>query len=204
MSLPDPRLSAPDARREWRQRRLLVGLAVLFFAPVGVAFYLYYGAAGFSPGHRVNRGALVEPPRELPAEALPLLGGGSTDAHFLQVKWTLLYVDAGGCGETCRRKLYETRQVRIALDRDMTRVQRVFIALGDCCDTEFLSREHPDLITVRAEQADALVTALPEAGTGRVYVVDPHGNLMMYYASDSAPKGMLEDIKRLLKLSHIG
>jgi cytochrome oxidase Cu insertion factor (SCO1/SenC/PrrC family) len=194
----------PDPRRDRRQRRLLVGLAVLFFAPVGVAFYLYYGAAGFSPVHRVNRGALVEPPRELPAEALPLEGGGSTDAHFLEVKWTLLYVDAGACAETCRRKLYETRQVRLALDRDMPRVQRVFVALGACCDTPFLSREHPDLITVRAGSTDALVTALPEAGAGRVYVVDPHGNLMMYYAPESPPQGLLEDMKRLLKLSHIG
>jgi cytochrome oxidase Cu insertion factor (SCO1/SenC/PrrC family) len=204
VSGPDPAVRLPDPQRDRRQRRLLVGLAVLFFAPVAVAFYLYYGAARFSPVHRVNRGALIQPPLELPAEALPLVGGGTTDPHFLEVKWTLVYVDAGDCAETCRRKLYETRQVRLALDRDMTRVQRVFIAEGACCDTPFLSREHPDLVTVRVAPTDALVAALPAAGTGRVYVVDPHGNLMMYYASESPPKGLLEDMKRLLKLSHIG
>ena len=46
--------------------------------------------------------------------------------------------------------LYNTRQVRIALDRDMDRVQRVFVAEGECCDLEFLRRQHPDLIIVRA------------------------------------------------------
>ncbi len=197
-------MNVQDPARDRRQRRLLVGLAVLFFAPVGVAFYLYYGTAGFSPVHRVNRGELVEPPRELPSETLPLLGGGRTDSKFLTAKWTFLYVEAGGCAETCRRKLYETRQVRLALDRDMTRVQRVFVALGPCCDVQFLSREHPDLVTVQPGPDDALLAALPETGAGRVYLVDPHGNLMMYYASDSPAKGMLEDMKRLLKLSHIG
>lgn len=214
MSAPDSRLrgadpgsSVPDPRRDRRQRRLLVGLAVLFFAPVGVAFYLYYGAAGFSPVHRVNRGALVEPPRELPAEALPLEGGGSTDAHFLEVKWTLLYVDAGACAETCRRKLYETRQVRLALDRDMPRVQRLFVATGECCDDSFLAREHPDLITVRAAPDAPLLAGLgaeAAAPAGRIYVVDPLGNFMMWYAADAPAKGLLEDMKRLLKLSHVG
>jgi len=35
-------------------------------------------------------------------------------------------------------------------------------------------------------------------------VVDPLGNLMMYYPADARPKGILEDMKRLLRLSHIG
>jgi hypothetical protein len=38
----------------------------------------------------------------------------------------------------------------------------------------------------------------------RVYVVDPLGNLFMFYEPDAPPKGLLEDMKRLLKLSHIG
>jgi hypothetical protein len=38
----------------------------------------------------------------------------------------------------------------------------------------------------------------------RIYVIDPLGNLMMFYAADTKPKGMLEDMKRLLRLSSIG
>jgi cytochrome oxidase Cu insertion factor (SCO1/SenC/PrrC family) len=38
----------------------------------------------------------------------------------------------------------------------------------------------------------------------RVYLIDPLGNLMMFYAADAKPKGMLEDMKRLLRLSSIG
>jgi hypothetical protein len=37
-----------------------------------------------------------------------------------------------------------------------------------------------------------------------MYVVDPLGNLMMFYAPEAKAKGMLEDTKRLLRLSSIG
>ncbi len=123
----------------------------------------------------------------------------------------MLYVGPGVCGERCRAALYNTRQVRTALNRDMTRLQRVFLATGDCCDDNFLRTEHPDLLTLRATAAAApLLALLPAYGgiapvdAGRVYLIDPNGNLMMSYAPDAKPKGMLEDLKRLLGLSQIG
>jgi hypothetical protein len=200
-----------------RQRRLLIGLALLFFAPLGLAFYLYYGHSSWHPGGRVNAGDLVEPARPLPPLALPLLGSGDTDPNFLKGKWTFLYVNSGPCAAACRTRLYDTRQVRLALDRDMPRVQRVLIADDGCCDAQFLREQHPDLVVIRANASAApLLTLLPglEAATGsnrtvaaaapRVYVIDPLGNLMMFYAADAKPKGMLEDMKRLLRLSSIG
>jgi cytochrome oxidase Cu insertion factor (SCO1/SenC/PrrC family) len=212
-------MTAAPAAQDRRQRRVLIGLALIFFAPLGLAFYLYYGHGTWHPGGRVNRGELVEPARPLPPLALPLYGSGSTDANFLKGKWTYLYVRPGLCSEGCRARLYDTRQIRLALDRDMNRVQRVFIAGDDCCDAQFLQRQHPDLITIRATAADAPLLALlpgigaPDAGAGdssgvanepRVYLIDPLGNLMMSYSADAKPKGMLEDIKRLLRLSSIG
>lgn len=202
-----------------RQRRLLIGLALLFFAPLGLAFYLYYGHGTWHPGGRVNAGELIQPARPLPALALPLLASGNTQPNFLKGKWTFLYVITGPCTEACRTRLYDTRQVRLALDRDMNRVQRVFIADAGCCDAQFLHDQHPDLIVIRADAADASLLALlpgldasaaPTATAGtastapRVYLIDPLGNLMMSYAANAKSKGMLEDMKRLLRLSSIG
>jgi hypothetical protein len=198
----------PRSVHDRRQRRLLIGLALMFFGPLGVSFYLYYGHGSWHPGGRVNTGDLIVPPRPLPPLALPLQSSGETDSDFLRRKWTLLYVQQGPCAEHCRTSLYETRQVRLALDRDMDRVQRVFIADGDCCDFQFLHEQHPDLVAVRMNPAAApLLALLPhrDAATAeRIYLIDPLGNLMMSYASDAKPKGMLEDMKRLLRLSHIG
>ena len=199
------------------QRRLLIALVLLFFAPLGLAFYLYYGHVSWRPGGRANHGDLIDPARPLPALALPLAAGlgaaasASTDPDFLRHRWTLLYWGPGSCPARCRTNLYNTRQVRIALDRDRDRVQRVFIAEGECCDMEYLRVEHPDLITVRATPAASpLLALLPSvdgssaAGAERIYLIDPLGNLMMSYAPDAKPKGMLEDMKRLLGLSHVG
>jgi hypothetical protein len=62
---------------------------------------------------------------------------------------------------------------------------------------------------VRASAADeALLALLPVRGDAinshRVYLVDPLGNAMMFYEPSAKSKGMLEDMKRLLRLSSIG
>ena len=56
----------------------------------------------------------------------------------------------------------------------------------------------PILALLRLSQTDDPATA------DRVYLVDPLGNVMMVYPPDGRPKGMLEDLKRLLGLSHVG
>jgi hypothetical protein len=237
-------VNAIDPRHRGRQRRALIGLALLFFAPVALAFILYYGI-GWRPGGRVNHGDLVEPPVPLPDLALPQadetrpevavaatpagVAAASMSPTILKGKWTLLYLGAGSCSAGCRTDLYNTRQVRAALGRDRERVQRVFLAEGACCDFEWLRVQQPDLITVRAGADVAPLTAIFEragrdaamadaaaarsataraaadrAATDRVYLVDPLGNLMMSYALDARPKGMLEDLKKLLRLSHVG
>jgi len=200
----------PPTAHDRRQRRILIGLALMFFAPLGLSFYLYYGK-GWRPGGRVNAGELIEPARPLPPLALPLLGSGAgeTDAQFLKGKWTLLYVQHGRCDDECRRHLYDTRQVRLALDREMNRVQRVFIGDSDCCDIKELKTAHPDLIAIRASPADEPLLDLLPVRTGavnshRVVLIDPLGNAMLFYAPEVKSKGMLEDMKRLLRLSSIG
>jgi hypothetical protein len=78
---------------------------------------------------------------------------------------------------------------------------------ADCCDSDFLSREHPDLavLDTRDGQAARLLQAFPDDDQpDSVYVVDPLGNLMMHYDARQNPKGLLEDLKKLLTLSHIG
>jgi cytochrome oxidase Cu insertion factor (SCO1/SenC/PrrC family) len=205
-------VSAPAPRHAGNPRRVLIALAFLFFAPVAVAFILYYGI-GWSPGARLNNGELVDPPVPLPDVALPVPATTSpadTPRSFLKGKWTLLYLGAGGCSAGCRTDLYNTRQVRAALGADRERVQRVFLAEGACCDLEWLHAQQPDLITVQASAAAASLTAILEhaghspATADRIYLIDPLGNLMMCYAVDARPKGMLEDLKKLLRLSHVG
>ena len=55
-----------------------------------------------------------------------------------------------------------------------------------------------------SEVAGSVDTPSGNAQAPRVYLIDPLGNLMMSYAADAKAKGMLEDMKRLLRLSSIG
>ena len=163
-----------------RQRRILIGVALMFFAPPAVSFYLYYGKF-WHPGGRVNAGELIDPARPLPALALPLAspatgGATQTNPQFLKGKWTFLYLQHGRCDDECGKHLYDTRQVRLALDREMNRVQRVFIGDSDCCDLKELLAAHPDLIAVRSSAADEpLMALLPErSGAKRLVRRLPH------------------------------
>jgi hypothetical protein len=203
-------MSEAKPNSDKRQRRALLGLAAMFFVPVAAAFFLYYGTS-IRPHATANHGDLLTPARALPIVALPRPDGTQSDAAWLRGHWTFLYFGEGRCDTACRSALYQMRQVRLSLARDMTRVERVFLASGNCCDMTILARAHPDLVTLRATSAASPLVSLlpiyngvPALAAGRIYIVDPLGNVMLSYAPEAAGKGMLEDMKRLLKLSHIG
>ena len=51
----------------------------------------------------------------------------------------------------------------------------------------------------------ALLAQFPaEQRAASIFVVDPRGNLMMRYDAHDDPKGLRDDLKKLLTLSHIG
>ena len=193
-------------RRSRTQVWILVGV---FFAPLALAFLLYYGSGGWRPPGSTNRGELISPPRPLPSVELPTATGTLPPATW-RGKWTLVYVGDGRCNDHCRAALTLMRQTRLALNADMTRVQRIFLVTGNCCDVTYLDTEHPGLAVARAdnEAGAALLAAFPDARAavdGSIYVVDPLGNLMMRHAPGAAlSKDLLEDLRKLLELSHIG
>lgn len=205
-------MTSHDPRAVRRGRRQLLLLAALFFVPLAVAFWLYYGPTDWRPSGDASKGDLIDPARPLAALALATADGKQTDAQFLRGKWSMVYVGDGLCDERCRKALYLTRQSRIALNKDMDRIQRVFLVTGRCCDRGFLAQEHPDLIVARVDDgaSAALLEPFPTYGgvpladAGRVYLVDPLGNLLMSYAPTAPDKALLTDLKKLLRLSHIG
>ena len=152
-----------------RQRRLLIGLALLFLAPLGLAFYLYYGHGAWHPGGHVNAGELITPARPLPALALPLLGEGNTDSNFLKRKWTFLYVEQG----RLRREL-PPQALRHAADsvgvgsRHGSRAACARRRAGAAAMHASCTTQHPDLIVIRATPAAApLLALLPDRAAAR-------------------------------------
>lgn len=194
-----------------RSRRPFFWVFGLFFAPLLLAFIIYYGF-GWRPSGQTNKGELISPVISLPEVSLVTADGPLTDAKFLQGKWTLTYVGAGDCGQVCRDSLLNMRQVRLLLGKEMTRVQRVFLYSGACCDADYFSKEQRGLVMASLNSAagQELLKRFPVFGgvpalqAQRVYIVDPLGNLMMSYAPNADARDLLSDVKKLLSLSHIG
>lgn len=199
-----PEQTAPRSRRQaWI-------LIAAFFAPLALAFLLYYGGSHFGsgawrPAGSTNKGDLIHPARPLPAFELMTTADTQLDLPSLHGKWNVVFIGDGQCDARCREALVLMRQTRLALNDDMTRVQRVFLVTGNCCDRDYLTTEHDGLVVAAVDDANQpLLATFPGVGQGRIYIVDPLGNLMMSYGPDAPQKGLLEDLKKLLKLSHIG
>lgn len=177
-------------------RRTLYVMLAVFFVPLAASFILYYGA-GWRPEGATNHGELLEPLRQLPASMADLEG-----------KWAFVYVGDGACNDACRQALYIGRQTHTLLNKDMGRVQRVLLATSGCCDRGFLAQEHEGLV-IRDLGEDAareeLQAVLPPGDhSHHLFVVDPLRNIVLRFDTRENPKGLLDDMKKLLKLSQIG
>jgi hypothetical protein len=184
-------MSAVEKELRARNLRLLGLLGGLFLLPLALAFWVYYGT-DWRPVKTVNHGELIHPARPLPAYAgLP--------PDLFHHKWTLVYIGDGQCDDNCRKALVVMRQTRLSLNNEMGRVERVFLATGECCAQQ---PDHPGLKVLAAPPDLGIFPADARAQT--LFIVDPLGNLMMRFDVQQDPKGLLQDLKKLLTLSHIG
>jgi hypothetical protein len=191
-----------DSFHEVRARNLrtVALLAALFLIPLVAAFWMYYGAL-WRPAQRTNHGELILPARTLPRASAAYPSG--TFTH----EWSLVYVGAAACDDSCSNALYVMRQTHLGLDNDMQRVQRVFVAIGTLPVPDSIKEEHPGLMVIDASGRDGekLVRQFPEPNrTHAIFIVDPLGNLMLQFDTRTNPKGLRDDLTRLLKLSNIG
>ena len=197
-----------------RQRFPVLAVFALFLGPVVAAWVIFHYLPQWQPKGTVNHGELVRPARPLTAVPPAAVDGSSLTDDLVRGRWTLLAVVEGTCDETCQRRLYELRQLHTALNKDVARVRRVLLVIDPVANADFagLAAAFPDLHLARG-RAETLAKWLAQfdmadgvapARSGRVFLIDPLGNLMMFYAPDSPAKGILRDLERLLKISQIG
>ena len=107
----------------------------------------------------------------------------------------------------CRTALVFGRQSRLALNNEMTRVQRVFLATGKLLrrtNTSRANRRDSSRSTHRRPRRPPSWRSFREHREHSLFIVDPLGNLMMRHDASHTTKDLLSDLKKLLKLSHIG
>ncbi|HYD93784.1 MAG TPA: cytochrome C oxidase subunit I [Noviherbaspirillum sp.] len=185
--------------------KLFLVLAVCA-SPVIASYLTYYV---IKPEGRTNYGALVDP-RAHPIPAA--LGAVSLDGKPASLdaykgKWVMLQVGDAECGNDCRKRLYDMRQLRLAQGKDKDRIERVWLITDDKPLETMLMREYDGTHMLRA-RPDSLKSWLPaDSGTtaaDHIYMIDPLGNLMMRFPKDADPNKIKKDIAKLLKASRIG
>jgi len=195
-----------------RGRWVLLALAALFLAGIVTSFVLVQ--SGWRPGTTRNYGELVQPARPIADVTLQDLEGRPLAFGELKGKWLLMYFGSADCRTQCTQDLYKMRQITLATGQESHRVQPVFVITNSVAldALRYKLKDYPGTIALRGAHAAVRELAsqfsVPAGGAldglDRVYIVDPLGNLMMSYPADADPRGMLKDLRQLLRASRIG
>jgi len=205
--------SETEVSRVWKARRTLLLVIAIFLVPVLIATYLH--VTGWRPnGRSLQHGDLLQPARPLADAELQTADGATFRLSSLRGRWAIVYFGRLPCNETCRNNLYKMQQVRLAQGRDAVRVQRLFVQLGGAEKGALakIAADYPGIVALQGTETAVnkmardffIAQGTPLDGLERIYLVDPHGNLVLSYAPDADPTGMRKDLARLLKYSQIG
>jgi hypothetical protein len=178
-------------------------IVLVTLVPVLLALLVYFFPGWFTLGHS-NHGNLLKPPVKINVPTLPrVFDEAPLPDDFLHGKWTMVYLSGPHCGADCRDTLYVTRQIRLGMGRNIRRVQRLFVVRGDHLEgAERIHAEHPDLTVVTAAGTAGRRFAAQftsRADEPSIFLVDPHGMLMMTYPAKAKPLGLIKDLRHLLK-----
>ena len=184
-----------------RAGKIQLGFVALAFAvPLALATWMY-NSDRWLPDNGSNYGTILQPIVNL-ADLLP----SSPVVSLTEHQWLMLYMNSGPCEKDCLEALYRLRQSRLMLANEMNRVSRVFLHGESAPDTVVLEEQHAGLKSIiDKDLEDLLGDKQPAEQTpGGIFLIDPLGNLVMYFAPELPPGEMVEDIKHLLELSRIG
>ena len=191
----------------WYRVKLLTLITVFASPFIGgwLAFYVFE----LRP-ESGNYGQLVQPVRKIDWPSMNDVNGRLHEDGFDR-KWTFVLFATDGCAERCYENLYYMRQIRTLLGRNTERLQNLFISGGPIDDeTRAFLRDYPKLVVIEnfrdagLLQQFALEGEAPVGTSEKLYLVDPDRNFMMHYPADKDQDRVLEDLRKLMKLSQIG
>ncbi len=175
-----------------------------------VAWYLvsHPGLMG-KPG---NHGSLIDPPRQVDYDLLqPVSELPSRPLKEIRGRWVIVHFVPKDCTRVCQETFANTYKLHLLLNKDMPRVRRLAVwsdaaSLG--AETLRFVSQDKDLYFARVppsflERLGREIAKVPLQGD-QVMLMDPLGNLMMWYDSKFNPYGLYHDLRRLLRASRIG
>lgn len=201
-------MTTPSNNALLRRRLTLIGIFALFLAPIALAWLMVNNVITWRPAGTKEHGDLLKPPVSLRSLKLQDSAGRRIRLTGHVGTWTVLFIGPDECKATCAKRLIATRQVRLAVGRDLPRVRRLYLApphAGTPALSPALRRANPDLAVVRV--AAAAGSPLSELRSrinlkpNQILFVDSQGYAMMRYRLGQSARGILKDLQLLLRAS---
>ncbi|HLA29485.1 MAG TPA: hypothetical protein VJ047_00460 [Pseudomonas sp.] len=194
IALPEALPEVPPGQRRRGRLQLILILAVVI-GPMILASAMYQWRF-WVPETRSYHGELI--------------GNGQSRADLgvsgpTETRWQLLVTVPAVCDAACKELVFLARQVHIGLNREVGRAAHGLASVQPLTadyDAQ-LRREYPQLARYQLE-LEAYGKTAGQAAGAQLWIVDPHGNLVLRYDASSKGKAILKDLVYLLKISQIG
>lgn len=177
---------------------LLIVLISLF--PVVSGWFLYHYHEYFHL-KTLNHGMLINPPLQIQDFSLQ---------NNNKKQWQIVYVPNNCCDTECEKITYTLHQLRLVLAKDADRVSLTLV-LNKMCpkkDThdfrkvDFTQQQYQSMKNTFSQHIADFVTT--DQVQDKIYLLDPMGNVFMFYPASTDAMNILQDLKRVLEVSQIG
>jgi hypothetical protein len=208
-----------------RNKLKLSLILLMITVPISLATLLYHFSTGASGLGSTSRGKLIIP--VIDVAELHLLDADNKPAYLsfeeltANIKpedydprpWQLLYLGDTTCDAACQERLYFLRQVHVRLSGEAIRLQRAYVVSDDvtvdAATKQFLDGEemrilHVDKATLAAALQRSVDAGVDPIAGHYIYVMDPIGNIMLYFTPENDAEAILKDVDKLLDQSSLG
>jgi hypothetical protein len=122
-----------------------------------------------------------------------------------ETRWQLLVTAPEECAADCQQLVYLARQIQIGLGRESARASHALANAAPLTEAyqQQLQREYPQLERLSLD-GQRYAQTLKGNPAVQLWIIDPHGNLVLRYDAKADGKNVLNDLRLLLKLSNIG
>lgn len=188
-------MNTPAPPSQWRSRLVLLLIVAMFFGSFGVAAFLRF--TGWTPAHTRNFGQLLEPPIDVNDVSLVLADDTRWQWKNDDRRWTALLRLPAQCDAECWNRAAMLPRVRMALGRHSPRLP--LLLLDGTVPASERERMQP-LQAARSTSALPAAWGAPAPKTlPELWLVDPHGFVVLHYAEGFDPNGLRKDLGRVLK-----
>ena len=169
-------------------------LLAMFILPIAFGTLFFYANPNYFSESTVNYGELVRPVIAIEEGDIEIEGSTA-----LQGIWTMVYVSSH-CDDACEKAAADMKTIRTLMNADMRRIQRMIIIEDNSMPTS----NDESLVKARII-SEKLTQSLKKYTENAIYLIDPIGNIMLYYEPQNIDiRLVIKDLKRLFKYSRIG